>query len=90
VGYKAATVPVQALIDAVPELKKVAMVRCEQVFQIASQNMTNDVTKANTSTADTFRSYELGVLGYIRLLSPACPQTYPELRVRHFLRRQVA
>ena len=42
VGYKAATVPVQALIDAVPELKKVAMVRGEQVFQIASQNMTND------------------------------------------------
>jgi L-asparaginase len=42
VGYKAATVPVQALIDAVPEVKKVAMVRGEQVFQIASQNMTND------------------------------------------------
>ena len=42
VGYKAATVPVQALIDAVPELKKVANVRGEQVFQIASQNMTND------------------------------------------------
>jgi L-asparaginase len=42
VGYKAATVPVQALIDAVPELKKIAVVRGEQVFQIASQNMTND------------------------------------------------
>ena len=42
VGYKPATVPVQALIDAVPELKKVAIVRGEQVFQIASQNMTND------------------------------------------------
>src|ERR1700688_3909771 len=42
VGYKAATVPVQALIDAVPELKKVAIVRGEQVFQIASKNMTND------------------------------------------------
>ncbi len=42
VGYKAATVPVQALIDAVPELKKIATVRGEQVFQIASQNMTND------------------------------------------------
>src|SRR5580693_7014885 len=42
VGYKAATVPVQALIDSVPELKKVATVRGEQVFQIASQNMTND------------------------------------------------
>jgi L-asparaginase len=42
VGYKAATVPVQALIDAVPELKKIATVRGEQLFQIASQNMTND------------------------------------------------
>src|SRR6202795_4276928 len=42
VGYKAAPVPVQALIDAVPELKKIATVRGEQVFQIASQNMTND------------------------------------------------
>ena len=42
VGYKAATVPVQALIDAVPELKTIANVRGEQVFQIASQNMTND------------------------------------------------
>ena len=41
-GYKAATVPVQALIDAVPELKKIATVRGEQLFQIASQNMTND------------------------------------------------
>jgi L-asparaginase len=42
VGYKAGTVPVQALVDAVPELKKIAKVRGEQVFQIASQNMTND------------------------------------------------
>src|ERR1700732_1510150 len=42
VGYKVATLPVQALIDAVPELKKIATVRGEQVFQIASQNMTND------------------------------------------------
>jgi L-asparaginase len=42
VGYKAATVPVQALVDAVPELKKIAKVRGEQVFQIASQNMSND------------------------------------------------
>src|SRR6201984_3544103 len=42
VGYKAATVPVQALIDAVPELKKIATVRGEQIFQIASQNMTNE------------------------------------------------
>jgi L-asparaginase len=42
VGYQAATVPVQALIDAVPELKKIATVRGEQLFQIASQNMTNE------------------------------------------------
>jgi L-asparaginase len=42
VGYKAGTVPVQALVDAVPELKKIAKVRGEQVFQIASQNMNND------------------------------------------------
>jgi L-asparaginase len=42
VGYKAATVPVQALIDAVPELKKIATVRGEHIFQIASQNMTNE------------------------------------------------
>ena len=44
VGYKAATVPVQALIDAVPELKTIANVRGEQVFQIASQNMTNGLS----------------------------------------------
>jgi L-asparaginase len=42
VGYKAATVPVQALIESVPELKKIAAVQGEQVFQIASQNMSND------------------------------------------------
>jgi L-asparaginase len=42
VGYKAGTVPVQALVDAVPELKKIAKVRGEQVFQIPSQNMNND------------------------------------------------
>jgi L-asparaginase len=43
VGYKAATVPVQALIEGVPELRKIANVRGEQPFQIASQNMTNDL-----------------------------------------------
>ena len=42
VGYTAATVGVQRLIDAVPELKKVANVRGEQVFQIASENMNNE------------------------------------------------
>ncbi|HEY0790147.1 MAG TPA: asparaginase [Chthoniobacterales bacterium] len=42
VGYQAAKVPVEALLQAVPELQKVAEVRGEQVMQIASQNMTND------------------------------------------------
>ena len=42
VGYTAATVGVERLIAAVPELKKVANVKGEQVFQIASENMNND------------------------------------------------
>ncbi len=42
VGYTAATVGVQRLIAAVPELAKVANVTGEQVFQIASENMTNE------------------------------------------------
>lgn len=42
VGYTAATVGVQQLIAAVPELKQVAHVTGEQVFQIASESMTND------------------------------------------------
>src|ERR1700716_3073827 len=42
VGYQAATVGVQRLIEAVPELKKVASVKGEQVFQIASENMNNE------------------------------------------------
>ena len=42
VGYTAATVGVQRLIDAVPEMKKVANVSGEQVFQIASENMSNE------------------------------------------------
>ena len=42
VGYTAAKIGVEALIEAVPELKKVANVRGEQVFQIASENMNND------------------------------------------------
>src|SRR5258706_1255963 len=42
VGYTAATVGVARLIEAVPELKKVANVSGEQVFQIASENMNND------------------------------------------------
>ncbi|MBZ5589758.1 MAG: type II asparaginase [Acidobacteriia bacterium] len=40
VGYKAATLGVDALVAAVPELAKVARVTGEQVFQIASENMT--------------------------------------------------
>jgi L-asparaginase len=43
VGYTAAKVGVERLIEAVPELKKVANVRGEQVFQVASENMTNDL-----------------------------------------------
>ena len=42
IGYTAAKVGVEKLIEAVPELKKVANVKGEQVFQIASENMTND------------------------------------------------
>ena len=42
VGYTAAKIGVDALIEAVPELKTVANVRGEQVFQIASENMNND------------------------------------------------
>lgn len=41
VGYTAATVGVESLINNVPELKKVANVSGEQVCQIASENMTN-------------------------------------------------
>lgn len=42
VGYTAATVGVQQLINAVPELAKIANVKGEQVFQIASESMTNE------------------------------------------------
>lgn len=42
VGYTAATVGVQQLINAVSELGKVANVTGEQVFQIASESMTNE------------------------------------------------
>ncbi|MFP5390604.1 MAG: type II asparaginase [Gammaproteobacteria bacterium] len=42
IGYTAATVGVQKLIAAVPELAKVANVSGEQVFQIASENMGNE------------------------------------------------
>ena len=42
VGYTAAKVSVDDLIKAVPELKQVAHVTGEQVFQIASENMSNE------------------------------------------------
>ena len=42
VGYTAATVGVEQLIKAVPELSKIANVKGEQVFQIASESMTNE------------------------------------------------
>jgi L-asparaginase len=42
VGYTAATVGIESLLNAVPELKTVANVKGEQVFQIASENMNND------------------------------------------------
>lgn len=41
-SYQAAKVPVDKLILSVPELAKVAQVRGEQVFQIASESFTND------------------------------------------------
>lgn len=40
--YQAAKVPVDKLIAGVPELKDIAHVRGEQVFQIASESFTND------------------------------------------------
>jgi glutamin-(asparagin-)ase len=40
--YSAAKVPVDKLIAGLPELSKVANVRGEQVFQIASESLTND------------------------------------------------
>jgi L-asparaginase/glutamin-(asparagin-)ase len=57
VGYTAATVGVDSLIAAVPELAKVADVKGEQVFQIASENMSNEhwlklAKRVNTLLAD--------------------------------------
>ncbi|RZL01106.1 MAG: type II asparaginase [Rubrivivax sp.] len=40
--YQAAKVPVDKLLASVPELRNVAEVRGEQVFQIASESLTND------------------------------------------------
>jgi L-asparaginase len=43
IGYTAAKLGVDKMIESVPELQKVAEVRGEQVAQIASESMTNDV-----------------------------------------------
>jgi L-asparaginase len=40
--YKSGKVGVDALIDAIPGLRKAADVRSEQLFQVGSQSMTND------------------------------------------------
>ena len=40
--YQAAKVGIQGLIEAIPELKKAANVKGEQIFQVASGNITND------------------------------------------------
>ena len=42
VGYTAAKIGCDTLVDSVPELKKVANARGEQVYQIASESITND------------------------------------------------
>src|SRR5450432_210917 len=42
VVYTAATVGIERILNAVPELKTVANVKGEQIFQIASENMNND------------------------------------------------
>ena len=42
VGYAAAKIGCDKLVDSVPELKKVANVRGEQIYQIASESITND------------------------------------------------
>lgn len=43
VGYTAAVAPVDAIIQNVPELSKVANVSGEQICQIASENMSNEI-----------------------------------------------
>ncbi len=42
-GYKAGELAIQTLIDAVPEMKDIAVVSGEQVAKIGSNDMTNDV-----------------------------------------------
>src|SRR5262245_29424796 len=42
VGYTSGTVGVARLLESVPELKKAANIKGEQVFQIASENINNE------------------------------------------------
>lgn len=64
VGYTAATVGVEALLRAVPELAMIARVRGEQVFQIASENMTDEhlLTLARRVSAVLAESEVAGVV----------------------------
>lgn len=39
VGYKAASLPIEDLLNSVPEIHNIAKIRGRQVFQIASENM---------------------------------------------------
>jgi L-asparaginase len=42
-GYKAGALGVQTLIDAVPQMKDIAKIEGEQISNIGSQDMTNDI-----------------------------------------------
>lgn len=42
-GYKAATVGVEQMIIAVPQLRNIAQIKAEQVSQIASENMNDEI-----------------------------------------------
>lgn len=46
IGYKAGAIGVQALIDAVPEVKSIARVDGEQIANIGSNDMTSDIILA--------------------------------------------
>ena len=63
VGYAAAKVGVDRLIEAVPELKKVANVRGEQIFQVASENMTTDLWLKLGKQSALFQPLAQGWLG---------------------------
>ena len=63
-GYKAGAVAVDALIEAVPQLKDIADITGEQVASIGSQTMTNDVwlKLANRTNAVLKQSDVTGVV----------------------------